>query len=72
MSVFRYKRPTRVSDSVVAAGRVQRMAFPGVIPVEGGVPIIVHGKYVGGVGASGARSSEDAQVAKAGADVVRP
>jgi glc operon protein GlcG len=72
LTAARYKRPTKAIDSSVTAGRVQMMAFPGVIPVEGGVPIVINGRYIGGVGASGARSSEDAQVAKAGADAVRP
>jgi glc operon protein GlcG len=72
LTAARYKRPSRAIDSSVAAGRVQMMAFPGVMPVEGGVPIIVNGKYVGGVGASGATSAQDAQVAKAGADTVKP
>jgi glc operon protein GlcG len=34
--------------------------------LEGGVPIIVNGQCVGAVGVSGVKSSEDAQVAKAG------
>jgi len=33
---------------------------------EGGVLIVVDGKIVGGIGVSGGKSSEDAQVAKAG------
>ena len=72
LTAARYKRPTKAIDSSVTAGRVQMMAFPGVIPVEGGVPVIVNGKYIGGVGASGAASYQDAQVAKAGADAVKP
>lgn len=72
LTAARYKRTTKNIDSTVTAGRVQMMAFPGVMPVEGGVPIIVNGRVVGGVGASGARSSEDAQVAMAGAAVVKP
>lgn len=72
MTAARYKRPTKAIDSSVTAGRLQLLAFPGIMPVEGGVPIIVNGRYVGGVGASGARSSEDAQVAKVGAAVVQP
>ena len=72
LTAARFKRPTRAIDSSVTAGRVQMMAFPGVMPVEGGVPIIANGKYIGGVGASGAASAQDAQVAKAGADALRP
>jgi glc operon protein GlcG len=72
LTAARFKRPTKSLDSSVTAGRVQLMAFPGLIPVEGGVPIMVNGKVLGAVGASGAASSQDAQVAKAGADVVKP
>ena len=72
LTAARFKRPTKALDSSVTAGRVQLMAFPGLIPVEGGVPIMVNGKVLGAVGASGAASSQDAQVAKAGADVVKP
>ena len=34
--------------------------------LEGGVPIIVDGQRVGAMGVSGVKSSEDAQIAKAG------
>jgi glc operon protein GlcG len=34
--------------------------------LEGGVPIIVDGHVVGAIGVSGVKSSEDAQIAKAG------
>jgi uncharacterized protein GlcG (DUF336 family) len=34
--------------------------------LEGGVPVIVDGHYVGAVGVSGVKSSEDAQIAKVG------
>lgn len=72
LTAARFRRPTRAIDSSVTAGRVQMMAFPGVMPVEGGVPVVVNGKYIGGVGASGATAAQDAQVAKAGVDALRP
>jgi len=34
--------------------------------LEGGVPVMVEGRCVGAVGVSGVKSSEDAQVARAG------
>jgi uncharacterized protein GlcG (DUF336 family) len=34
--------------------------------LEGGVPILVNGQCVGAVGVSGVKSSEDAQIARAG------
>lgn len=39
----------------------------GLTPLEGGVPVIVGGKIIGGIGVSGVLSSQDAQVARAGA-----
>ena len=68
----RWRRPTRALDSTLAAGRTAILAFEGTIPVEGGVPIVVNGRVVGGVGVSGVTSQQDAQCARAGAAAVRP
>ena len=38
---------------------------------EGGVPIVVDGKLIGAIGASGGTQPQDGQVAKAGADAVK-
>ena len=40
---------------------------PELIPVEGGVPIVEEGRVVGAIGVSGMQSSQDGQVADAGA-----
>src|SRR5256885_17233752 len=40
------------------------------VPVEGGLPIMMGGKVVGGVGLSGGTSAQDGQCAKAGVDAV--
>ena len=68
----RMRRPTKALDSVVSAGRTGILSFEGVVAVEGGVPVIVGGKFIGAVGASGATSAQDAQVAKAGVEALRP
>jgi hypothetical protein len=39
--------------------------------LEGSVPIVVGGQVVGAIGVSGVKSSEDAQIAKAGIDAPR-
>lgn len=62
----RYRRPTRALDSALAAGRTAYLAFPGMMPVEGGVPVTFEGRVIGGVGVSGASSAQDAQMAAAG------
>ena len=51
---------------MVNEGRVSFLSVEPVTPLEGGVPIIVNGEYVGAVGVSGVKSTEDVQIAKAG------
>jgi uncharacterized protein GlcG (DUF336 family) len=38
--------------------------------LEGGVPVLVDGHCVGAVGVSGVKSSEDAQIARAGIEAL--
>ena len=68
----RYRRPTKALDSALTAGRTAYLAFPDLTPVEGGVPIVVAGRVIGGVGVSGATSAQDAQMAQAGATTLTP
>jgi uncharacterized protein GlcG (DUF336 family) len=68
----RFRRPTRALDSSLTAGRTALLAFDGIMPVEGGVPITVDGRVVGAVGVSGVTSQQDAQCAAAGARAVTP
>jgi len=63
-----FKRPTKALEDAIAGGGQAILSFPDTIPREGGLPILIDGKVVGGIGVSGVKSSEDAQVAKAGAD----
>lgn len=61
-----FKRPTRVWGETLAGGRLAVLGLPGVLPSEGGMPIVVHGVIVGGIGVSGVRSDQDGQIAAAG------
>ena len=63
-----FKRPTKAFEDMVAGGRNAILGLPGAVPLEGGVPLIVNGQYIGAIGVSGAKSSEDGVVAKAGVD----
>ena len=42
------------------------LAVEGIVPLEGGVPVVVDGRIIGAVGVSGVTSQQDAQVASAG------
>ena len=68
-----FKRPTKAFQDVVAGGGdgLRILALQGAVPVDGGLPIIVGGKIIGAVGASGGSSAQDGQVAKAGTDSVK-
>jgi glc operon protein GlcG len=59
------RRPSKVWEDRVAGGRMAMLKMP-VLPVQGGLPIMVEGVCVGAVGVSGVQSHEDEQIAEAG------
>jgi glc operon protein GlcG len=69
-TALRFKRPTKALEDSVLSGRVHMMSMPGITSVEGGLPLIVDGEIVGSIGVSGVQSSQDGQVAAAGAAVL--
>ena len=64
-----FKRPTKAFEDAVAQGglNLRILATPGMLPLEGGLPLIAGGRIVGAIGVSGMRSNQDGQVAEAGA-----
>jgi uncharacterized protein GlcG (DUF336 family) len=60
------RRASSVWEERIKAGRNAMLGMPGITPVQGGLPIIVEGVCVGGVGVSGVQSHEDEQIAAAG------
>ena len=63
----RGRRETRLYEEVINGGRVSFLSAPGLDGLlEGGVPVIKDGECIGAVGVSGVKSSEDAQIARAG------
>lgn len=65
-----FQRPTKASEDAVSSGRLIHLALPGVIPAEGGVPLIRDGAIIGGIGVSGVRSFQDGQIAQAGVNAL--
>ena len=66
-----FKRPTKVFEDIIKNGRTAMVALPDSLftPLQGGVPIVIDGQIVGGVGVSGAASAQqDEEVALAGAN----
>ena len=62
-----FKRPTKAIEDNVKEGRTVMMVLPGAVPLEGGVPLMKDGQFVGGIGVSGVQSFQDGVVARAGA-----
>ena len=61
------RRESKVYEDMINQGRMSFLSAPvlqGML--EGGVPILVQGQCAGAVGVSGVKSSEDAQIARAG------
>jgi uncharacterized protein GlcG (DUF336 family) len=66
-----FRRPSRVFEEGIAKGRNALLGLPGVTPITGGLPIVVGGKILGGVGVSGVTSDQDEQAAGAGLAAVK-
>ena len=61
------RRESKVYEDVVNGGRTSFLSVPDVKGLlEGGVPVMKDGQCLGAVGVSGVKSSEDAQIARAG------
>lgn len=61
------RRESKIYEDMINGGRVSFLSAPALHGMlEGGVPIIVDGQVIGAVGVSGVKSTEDAQIARAG------
>src|SRR5512133_43234 len=63
-----FKKPTRFFEELINKGRTAMTAVDGFTPLIGGIPIVIDGQVVGGIGVSGAASAnQDEELALAGA-----
>jgi glc operon protein GlcG len=69
----RFKRPSKEFEDVISAGGsgLRMLGVPFVLPVAGGVPLVVDGKIVGAIGVSGGTNVQDAQCATLGAAALK-
>ncbi|HEX8288859.1 MAG TPA: heme-binding protein [Pyrinomonadaceae bacterium] len=66
-----FKRPTKIFEDIIKNGRTSMVALPDFTPLQGGVPIMIDGQIVGGVGVSGASSAQqDEELAIAGTNAL--
>ena len=69
VTAARTRRPTKFWEDRLKE-RPAFMKFPGVLPLQGGVPVMYQNECVGAIGVSGVQSHEDEQIANAGADAL--
>ena len=67
-----FHRPTEALEDSMAAGActLRILAVHDAMPLQGGLPIVVDDKIIGGIGVSGEQASQDEMVAKAGVDTL--
>jgi len=66
----KFRRPTRFFEEQVKNGRIVTLALDDFTPLQGGVPILAGGQFVGAVGVSGDSPQVDEEIAMAGAAVI--
>lgn len=65
-----FRRPTSYFQEAVKGGTLNAI-FTGALAIEGGELLLIDGKIVGAVGASGGTGPQDGQVARAGVAAVK-
>jgi uncharacterized protein GlcG (DUF336 family) len=73
-SAVAFRRPTKVFSDAIAqgGGGLRLLNLSGASVLDGGLPIVIDGKVAGGIGVSGVTGEQDAQIAKAGVDALKP
>jgi len=66
-----FRRPTKAFFDAVEGGHVYIAFLHGVVPSDGGFPLVEGGKLIGAIGCSGGIGSQDGVTCKAGADTVK-
>src|ERR1043166_6070262 len=66
-----FKKPTRFFEELINKGRTAMTAVDGFTPLIGGIPIVIDGQVVAGIGVSGAASAnQDEELELAGANAL--
>lgn len=69
-TVVRIGHPSKVLQDMLDAGNLSVMMIPGTAAMGGAVPIVLDGRIIGAIAASGDTVETDVQVSEAGARAV--
>lgn len=64
-TAVKFRRPTKVIEDMISAGKQAFLAVEGIVPVQGGLTITADGTVLGAIGVSGLTSAQDEEVAAA-------
>lgn len=67
-----YKRPTKEFEDALKSGNMAVLKLKNVIPISGGLPILVDGDVIGAIGVSGSGNPNDLRCAEAGLKAFTP
>ena len=71
-SAATFRKATSVFEDAIKNGRLSLVANPELLPLQGGVPVLVDGQVVGAVGVAGAASAQqDEDIAKIAAGALK-
>lgn len=68
-SAANFRRPTKVFADIIKDNPGIAM-LPGALAIEGGLPLVHEGEFLGSIGVSGVTSQQDGMIAKAGVDAL--
>lgn len=67
-----FRRPTKAFEDIINKGRTTMVTLSDFTPLQGGLPLMIEGEVVGGIGVSGAASAQqDEEIAFAGAEAAK-
>ncbi|MBP0464291.1 heme-binding protein [Roseomonas sp. PWR1] len=65
-----FRRPTKAFEDGIVGGRNAILGL-GVMPIEGGIPLLRDGRVIGAIGVSGGTAPQDGVIAQAGVAALR-
>ncbi|MFG1287828.1 GlcG/HbpS family heme-binding protein [Xanthobacter versatilis] len=57
------KAPSKLFEDMINSGKPSMATVPGLLPLEGGMPVLLDGEVIGAVGVSGGTDENDQEIA---------
>jgi glc operon protein GlcG len=67
-----FKKPSQALEDAINHGRTAAVTARDFIEMQGGLPVVVDGEVIGGIGASFDTPEHDVEIARAGLAALRP